>query len=39
LPVLFLVNANGDVLFEGPVPADVPATVELIGKYREEQNE
>jgi hypothetical protein len=35
MPVLFLVNADGDVLFEGPVPKDVPATVKLIGKYKE----
>lgn len=37
LPVLFLVNASGDVLFEGAVPDDVPETVKLIGKYVEVQ--
>jgi len=33
LPSLFLVNKAGKVLFEGPVPKDVPATVKLVKEY------
>jgi len=35
LPSLFLLDDNGHVLSEGPVPSDVPAAVKLIQKYQE----
>jgi len=33
MPVLFLVDKNGDVVFSGPLPATVDATVKLIGEH------
>ncbi len=37
-PTLFLVNAQGDVLFEGILPKDVPETIKLIRKYVEDRS-
>jgi hypothetical protein len=34
LPVLFLVDDNGEIVYEGLLPANVDAAVALIRKYR-----